>query len=226
MKDDGRNNSDGIMIAVIDKIKARNMQIQHEKSIGQGLWKEIDKEKNIIKIGLIYAPQEFVTTVRELKKMYESITKEIQEAREHKQQVIAIGNFNVKVGTTIQGTKEGIAKGGRLLLKMMEKESVSLINADKKICKRLCLKEEGKVKPVIDYAVTDTKYLSNIKEMIIDETKQYVTYRLAQQNQNLQKIHSDHNVIFLKIYFHTETIQTKERKVITTKVYKECKRNI
>ena len=105
------------MIAVIDKIKARNMQIQHEKSIGQGLWKEIDKEKNIIKIGLIYAPQEFVTTVRELKKMYESITKEIQEAREHKQQVIAIGNFNVKVGTTIQGTKEGIAKRRKVAVK-------------------------------------------------------------------------------------------------------------
>ena len=110
LKDDGRNNSDGIMIAVRDKIKERSMQIQHEKSIDQGLWKEIDKEKSIIKIGLIYAPQEFVATVTELKKMYESITKEIQEAREHKQQVIAIGNFNVKVGTTIQGTKEGGTK--------------------------------------------------------------------------------------------------------------------
>ena len=51
--------------------------------------------------------------------MYESITKEIQEAREHKQQVIAIGHFNVEVGAAIQGNKETITKEGRLLLKMI-----------------------------------------------------------------------------------------------------------
>ena len=36
----------------------------------------------------------------------------------------------------------------------------------------------------------------------------------------------NHNVILLKIDFHTETIQTKERKIITTKGYKEYRKNI
>ena len=54
--------------------------------------------------------------------MYESITKEIQEAREHKQQVIVLGDFNAKVGTAAQDNKETITKGGRLLLKMIQKE--------------------------------------------------------------------------------------------------------
>ena len=67
---------------------------------------ELDNQKIVIKIELIYAPQENVTPVRELKKMYESITKEIQEAREHKQQVIAIGDFNAKVGTTKKAPKK------------------------------------------------------------------------------------------------------------------------
>ena len=40
------------------------------------------------------------------KKFYESITKETQKAREHKQQVVVLGDFNVKVGTTIQVNKE------------------------------------------------------------------------------------------------------------------------
>ena len=44
----------------------------------------MNNKKIIIKVGVIYAPQENVTPVRELKKMYESITKEIQEARKHK----------------------------------------------------------------------------------------------------------------------------------------------
>ena len=50
--------------------------------------------------------------------------------------------------------------------------------------------------------------------MIIDETKEYVTYRLDQQNQNPKKTYSIHNVILLKIDFHTENIQTKEPKLI------------
>ena len=62
--------------------------------------------------------------------------------------------------------------------------------------------------------------------MIIDDTKEYATYRVGQQNQDLKKKYSDHNVILLKIDFHTETIQTKERKIITTKGYKEYRENI
>ena len=72
------------MITVKDNIKTVSMQIQNEKSIGQALWVQIDNQNIIIRVGVIYAPQENVTPVRELKKMYESITKEIQEARKHK----------------------------------------------------------------------------------------------------------------------------------------------
>ena len=62
--------------------------------------------------------------------------------------------------------------------------------------------------------------------MIIDETKEYATYRLGKQNQDLNKKFPDHNVMLLKIDFHTETIQTKERKTITTIGYKEYRENI
>ena len=138
----------------------------------------MNNQKISIKLGVIYAPQENVIPVRELKKMYESITKEIQEAREHKQQVIVIGDFNAKVGTAIQGNKETITKGGRLLLKMTQKENMSLVNADKHRCKGLWTREQGKGKSVIDYVMTNIEYLNSIKEMIIDETKKYTTYRL------------------------------------------------
>ena len=127
--------------------------------------------------------------------MYESITKEIQEAREHKQQVIVIGDFNAKVGTAIQGNKETITKGARFLLKIIQKENMSLVNVDKHICKGLWTREQGKEKSVIDYVMTNTEYLNSIKEMIIDETKEYATYRLDQHNQDLKKTYSDHNVI-------------------------------
>ena len=48
--------------------------------------------------------------------------------------------------------------------------------------------------------------------MIIDETKEYATYRLDQQNQDLNKTYSHNNVILLKIDFQMETIQIKNGK--------------
>ena len=63
----------------------------------------------------MYAPQDNGTPVRDSKKMYESINKEIQEAREHKQQVILLGDFNAKVGATMQDNKEVLTKGMLLL---------------------------------------------------------------------------------------------------------------
>ena len=110
---------------------------------------------------------------------------------------------------------------------MIQKENMSLVNADDKHrCKGLWTKQQGKEKSVIDYVMTNKEYLYSIKEMIIDETKEYTTCRLDQQNQDLKKTYSDHNVILLKIDFHTETTQTKERKIITTKRYKEYRGNI
>ena len=38
LREDGTNNSGGIMIAVKDNNETISMQIQHEKSIGQALW--------------------------------------------------------------------------------------------------------------------------------------------------------------------------------------------
>ena len=103
---------------------------------------------------------------------------------------------------------------------------MNLVNADKHRCKGLWIREQGKEKSVIDYVMANTEYLNSVKEMIIDETKEYATYRLDQQNQDLKKTYSDHNVILLKIDFHAETIRTKERKIITTKGYKEYRENI
>ena len=53
------------------------MKLQHEKSIGQALWIQIDNQKISIKIRVIHASQENITPVRKLKKVHEFITKEI-----------------------------------------------------------------------------------------------------------------------------------------------------
>ena len=82
---------------------------------------------------------------------------------------------------------------------MMQKETMSLVNADKGLWSR----KQGTEKSIIDYVMTNTEYLSNIKEMIITDHL---------QNQDLKKKYFDHNVIILKINFSTETIQQKNAK--------------
>ena len=112
---------------------------------------------------------------------------------------------------------------------------MSLANADKHRCKRLdkrakmdkrWTREQRKEKSVIDYVMSNKEYLNSIKVMIADEAKEYTTYKLDQQNQDLKKKYSDHNVIILKTTFHAEAIQTKKRKILTTKGYEKYKDNI
>ena len=72
--------------------------------------------------------------------------------------------------------------------KIKEKETMSLVSPDKRICKRPRTRQQRNVKSV-DYVMTNTEYSRSIEEMIIDETKECVTYRLEQQNQSLKKTH-------------------------------------
>lgn len=89
--------------------------------------------------------------------------------------------------------------------KIKEKETMSLVNPDKHISKRPRTRQQRNVK-LVDYVMTNAEYLTSIEEMIIDETKECVTYRLEQQNQNLKKKYSDHIVILLKLDFHADVI--------------------
>ena len=66
---------------------------------------QIQNQQISINIGIMYTPQDNGTPIWDLKKMYESITKEIQEAREHEQQVIVLGDFNAKLEQQYKATK-------------------------------------------------------------------------------------------------------------------------
>ena len=77
----------------------------------------LDKNRSKIGIGVVYAPQENVTS-NELKVMHNNISKPISIAQEERQQVLILGDFNAKVGTYIEGNKPTVTKGGRQLMKM------------------------------------------------------------------------------------------------------------
>ena len=63
---------------------------------------------------------------------------EINTAKVNKEKIIIMGDFNFKVGIKLVGNKEEITRGGKILLKMVEEEQMTVLNA------RESAKEDGK----------------------------------------------------------------------------------
>ena len=136
-RNDRSGNSGGTMLAVKKNIRTVSLEVAQEKEIGQSLWIPPDKNRSKIRIGVIYAPQENVTSNNELKIMYKIISKQISVAQEERQQILILGDFNIKVGTYIEGNKPTVTKGRRQLMKMTKKYDLVIINKEKEICKGL-----------------------------------------------------------------------------------------
>ena len=96
-----------------------------------------------------------------------------------------------------------------------------ILNEESEICKGLWTREQGKEKSVIDYVITNKENLQKIRKMIIDENKEYATYRTERQQDQVRKTYSDHNVILLEIDYITKLESSKQINFITNKGYKE-----
>ena len=105
-------NSGGILIGVRDNIKNISLELTQENKVGQSLWILLTNTKKKTKIGVIFAPQENVTSNNELKLMYENIREQIKIGKEGKQQVLIIRDFNAKIGEAIEGNKTQVTKEG------------------------------------------------------------------------------------------------------------------
>ena len=69
--------------------------------------------------------------------MYKSTTEEIIKVKEENQQSIIIGDFNAKIGYRIKLNMSKVTKGGRQLIKIIDKYDKKLVNKEQEICKGL-----------------------------------------------------------------------------------------
>ena len=72
---------------------------------------------------------------------------------------------------------------------------------------------------VYNYVLTDTTRAKTIKEMKIDEEKQYRLHKLEKNtatNEN-KKIYSDQNSILINLDFETPNEEQRPKKIITKK---------
>ena len=193
-------NSGGILIGVRDNIKNISLELTQENNVDQSLWILITNTKEKIRVGVVYAPQENVTQNNKLKIMYEDIREQTKIEKEEKQQRLILRDLNAKIGATIVGNKAQVTKGGKQLLKLANRENTIILNTVKEKCKGVSRRVQGEDKSIIDYVLTDTPSANTVKEMKIDEEKQYGLYKLERKTATIEnkKIYSDHNSILKK----------------------------
>ena len=86
-----------------------------------------------------------------------------------------------------------------------------IINKEKEVCKGLRTRVQGQERSILDHFLTNSKLLSTVAEVIVDENKQYSAFKLEKN----RKTYSDHNAILLKLNLVTAIEKQKKNKIIT-----------
>ena len=190
---DRNKDGGGVYIGVKEELKNITVEVSRSKEPYESLWISINNEKAKIKIGAVYLPQEKAVSVKEISNIYKLIKKEITDGRDNEQSVIVTGDFNCKVGDKIEGNTGTVSKGGKKLLKMLEKEKMVMANASNK-CKGKWTREENGKRSILDYILIEDDDEKYMESLVIDESKEYAPFRLKKDNKQIKTIYSDHNI--------------------------------
>ena len=110
----------------------------------------------------IFRPQENMTPNNEIKLLYETIAEQIEIAKEKHQQVLMVGDFDVKLGNHISGNKEIVSKSGRCSKIIILKHNLDTINANENKSKGKWTREQREERSIIDYVITCQEYIETI----------------------------------------------------------------
>ena len=97
-----------------------------------------------------------------------------------------------------------------------------IINKEKEVCKGLRTRVQGQERSILDYFLTNSKLLSTVTEVIVDENKQYSAFKLEKN----RKTYSDHNAILLKLNLVTAIEKQKKNRTITKCSYKKYRNKL
>ena len=74
--------------------------------------------------------------------MYHGIENQILLAKQNKQKLLMLGDFNCKVGQSIKENTVEVSKSGKIFNKMVEKNQLVVVNAMEK-CRGTWTRKEG-----------------------------------------------------------------------------------
>ena len=62
-------------------------------------------------------------------------------------------------------------------MKMAKIYDLVIINKEKEVCKGLWTRVQGQERSILDYVLTNSKLLSTVAEMVVDENKEYSAFK-------------------------------------------------
>ena len=211
----------GILIAVKEEIKHITTIVMEDDDPAEQMWVRISNGRINVRIGLIYAPQESRTKKAELKRMYDKIKEQIEIGRNNKQKILALGDFNCKIGEEVKGNTSEITMGGKMLQNLTEKTNMEIINTTE-LCKGTWTREEGGKKSVLDYVLINKEEIGSVEEMNIDEGKEITPYGMEQN----RRVYTDHNTITLQINWVLTSLEHNKMSFCMTQKGKEMLKEV
>ena len=181
----------------------------------------IDNNVTRARFGIVYMPQEKLKSVDELKEIYKLIEEQIEAAIKMNERLVMMGDFNCKIGEIIPGNTSEVTKGGRILLKMINKYNLCVLNGEK-ICSGKWSRIEGQERSILDYVITKNEDKDIFTNMQIDEEKIITPYTVEKEETGTRIVYTDHCMISVKAVLNlTPTKPSKRRKQLDRKRIEE-----
>ena len=217
---DRRGEGGGVLIGYKNKLNNMVTVVRKEREDCEIVWVKLDNKKVRARIGVVYMPQENVP-LRIIKRIYDTIMEEIEEAIQQGEKLILLGDLNCKIGEEIEGNKPEVSKGGKVLLQMVKKYNLVIVNKTEK-CKGLWTREENGQQSVVDYMIIRKEHEADVDEMAIDEHKELTPYRMEGEN----IIYTDHHMISTTFNMYYSEKARMQQKYISSRGYKKFKSKI
>ena len=180
-RNDRNGDGGGVLIAIKDVLKGIMVEESNSKRKEESIWLSLTNNKTKIRIGIVYNPQENKTTKDELEEVYGRIESEIKNARKMEQHIIVMGDKNCKIGDLIDGNKEEISKGGKIMIKTIKENNMIILNSLEK-CRGKWTRSSGREKSIIDCIMIGEEDENGVESIIIDEKKEKSPYRLRRSD--------------------------------------------
>ena len=217
----GDRDGGGVLFAYKEELEHIMEVVKEEKELAEMLWLKLDNNVTRARFGIVYMPQEKSKSVDELKEIYKLIEEQIETAIKMNERLVMMGDFNCKIGEIIPGNTNEVTKGGRILLKMINKYNLCVLNGEK-ICSGKWSRIEGQDKSILDYVITRNEGKDIFSSMQIDEEKLLTPYTVEKEATGTRIVYTDHCMISVKAVMNLPpTKPPKRRKQLDRKRIEE-----
>ena len=110
------------------------------------------------------------------------------------QHIIVMGDMNCKIVDLIDGNKEEISVGGKIMIEMITENIMIVLNCLEK-CLGKWTRSSGKEKSIIDYIMIGEEDINGVESIIIDEKTEKSPYRMGRSDGITHQFFPDHNVM-------------------------------